>query len=50
VVRAVARWVGVASSRVTIVSGAAGRRKLAEIEREGDLLRRLYDRLSAAIT
>ena len=37
VVRAVARWAGVAPSQVTIVSGAAGRHKLVEIQREGGL-------------
>jgi uncharacterized protein len=37
VVRAVARWAGVAPSRVAIVSGAAARRKLVEVEREGEL-------------
>ena len=37
VVRAVARWAGVAKSRVAIVSGAAARHKLVEIEREGGL-------------
>jgi len=37
VVRAVARWAGVAPSQVAIVSGAAGRNKLIEIQREGGL-------------
>ena len=37
VVRAVARWAGVAPSQVAIVSGAAGRHKLIEIQREGGL-------------
>jgi uncharacterized protein YggU (UPF0235/DUF167 family) len=37
VVRAVARWADVAPSQVAIVSGAAGRHKLVEIEREGGL-------------
>lgn len=37
VVRAVARWAGVAPSRVAIISGAAARHKLVEIEREGGL-------------
>ena len=37
VVRAVARWAGVAPSQVAIVSGAAARHKLVEIEREGGL-------------
>jgi len=37
VIRAVARWVGVAPSQVAIVSGAAARHKLIEIEREGGL-------------
>ena len=36
VVRAVARWAGVAPSQVAIVSGAGARRKLVEIEREGE--------------
>ena len=35
VVRAVARWAGVAPSQVTIVSGAAARHKLIEIQGEG---------------
>ena len=34
VIRAVARWAGVAPSQVAIVSGAAARHKLVEIERE----------------
>ena len=33
VIRAVARWVGVAPSQVAIVSGAAARHKLIEIDR-----------------
>jgi uncharacterized protein len=37
VIRAVARWAGVAPSRVVIVSGGAARHKLVEIEREGGL-------------
>jgi len=37
VVRAVARWAGVAPSQVAIVSGAAGRHKVVEIQREGGL-------------
>ena len=37
VVRAVARWAGVAPSQVAIVSGAAGRHKLVEIQRVGGL-------------
>jgi uncharacterized protein YggU (UPF0235/DUF167 family) len=37
VLRAVARWAGVAPSRVAIVSGAAARHKLVEIECEGGL-------------
>jgi uncharacterized protein YggU (UPF0235/DUF167 family) len=37
VVRAVARWAGVAPSWVAIVSGAAARDKLVEIGREGGL-------------
>ena len=37
VVRAVARWAGVAPSQVAIVSGVAARHKLVEIEREGGL-------------
>jgi uncharacterized protein YggU (UPF0235/DUF167 family) len=37
VIRAVARWAGVAPSRVAIVSGVAARHKLVEIEREGGL-------------
>ena len=37
VVRAVARWAVVAPSQVAIVSGAAGRHKLIEIQREGGL-------------
>ena len=37
VVRAVARWAGVAPSQVTIVSGAAARHKLIEIQGEGGL-------------
>ena len=36
-VRAVARWAGVAPSQVTIVSGAAARHKLIEIQGEGGL-------------
>ena len=35
--RAVARWAGVAPSQVAIVSGAAARHKLVEIEREDAL-------------
>lgn len=35
VVRAVARWVGVAPSQVAIVAGAAARHKLVEIQCEG---------------
>ena len=38
VVRAVAQWAGVAPSQVTIVSGAAARHKLVEIQGEGGLL------------
>jgi uncharacterized protein YggU (UPF0235/DUF167 family) len=38
VIRAVARWAGVARSQVAIVSGAAARRKLAGIDREDALL------------
>jgi uncharacterized protein len=34
VIRAVARWVGVAPSQVAIVSGAAARHKLVKINRE----------------
>jgi uncharacterized protein len=34
VIRAVARWVGIAPSQVAIVSGAAARHKLVQIERE----------------
>jgi uncharacterized protein len=37
VIRAVARWADVAPSQVRIVSGAAARNKLVEIEREGGL-------------
>ena len=37
VVRAVARWAGVARSQVAIISGATRRHKLVEIEREGGL-------------
>jgi uncharacterized protein len=37
VIRAVARWAGVAPSQVAIVSGAAARRKLVEIDREDAL-------------
>jgi uncharacterized protein (TIGR00251 family) len=37
VVRAVARWAGVTPSQVTIVSGAAARHKLIEIQGEGGL-------------
>jgi len=37
VIRAVARWADVAPSRVAIVSGAAARHKLVEIEREDAL-------------
>jgi uncharacterized protein len=33
VIRAVARWVGIAPSQVAIVSGAAARHKLIEIQR-----------------
>jgi len=36
-IRAVARWVGVAPSQVAIVSGAAARHKLVQIEREDAL-------------
>jgi uncharacterized protein YggU (UPF0235/DUF167 family) len=48
VIRAVARWAGVAPSKVAIVSGAAARHKLAGIEHQNALLRRLSDRLSAS--
>ena len=41
VIRAVARWAGVAPSQVAIVSGAAARHKLVEIAREDALLLRL---------
>jgi uncharacterized protein YggU (UPF0235/DUF167 family) len=37
VICAVARWAGVAPSQVAIVSGAAARHKLVEIEREDAL-------------
>jgi len=37
VIRAVARWAGVAPSQVAIVSGAAARHKLVEVEHEGVL-------------
>ena len=37
VIRAVARWAGVAPSQVAIVSGAAARYKLVQIEREDGL-------------
>ena len=37
VIRAVARWAGVAPSQVVIVSGAAARHKLAGIDREDAL-------------
>jgi uncharacterized protein len=37
VTRAVARWAGVAPSQVAIVSGAAARHKLVEIQREDAL-------------
>jgi uncharacterized protein len=37
VIRAVARWADVAPSQVAIVSGAAARHKLVEIEREDAL-------------
>jgi uncharacterized protein len=37
VIRAVARWAGVAPSQVAIVSGAAARHKLVEIDREDAL-------------
>jgi uncharacterized protein YggU (UPF0235/DUF167 family) len=37
VIRAAARWAGAAPSQVAIVSGAAARHKLAEIEREDAL-------------
>ena len=37
VIRAVARWADVAPSRVAIVSGAAARHKLVEIDREDAL-------------
>jgi uncharacterized protein YggU (UPF0235/DUF167 family) len=37
VVRAVARWAGVAPSQVAIVSGAAARHKLIEIQHAGEL-------------
>jgi len=37
VIRAVARWAGVAPSRVAIVSGAAARHKLVEIEHQAAL-------------
>ena len=37
VIRAVARWVGVAPSQVAIVSGAAARHKLVEIEHQDAL-------------
>ena len=35
VIRAVARWAGVAPSQVAIVSGATARHKLVEIDRKG---------------
>ena len=38
VIRAVARWAGVAPSQVAIVSGATARHKLLEIQREDALL------------
>ena len=37
VIRAVARWAGVAPSQVAIVSGATARHKLVEIQREDAL-------------
>jgi uncharacterized protein YggU (UPF0235/DUF167 family) len=37
VIRAVARWAGVALSQVAIVSGEAARHKLVEIDREDAL-------------
>jgi uncharacterized protein len=37
VIRAVARWAGVAPSQVAIVSGATGRHKLVEVQREDPL-------------
>jgi uncharacterized protein YggU (UPF0235/DUF167 family) len=37
VIRAVARWAGVAPSQAAIVSGAAARHKLAGIDREDAL-------------
>ena len=39
VIRAVARWADVAPSQVGIISGAAARHKLVEIERDGGLPR-----------
>ncbi len=37
VIRAVARWVGIAPSQVVIVSGATARHKLVETQREDAL-------------
>jgi uncharacterized protein YggU (UPF0235/DUF167 family) len=37
VIRAVARWAGVAPSQVAIVSGATARHKLVEVQREDAL-------------
>jgi uncharacterized protein YggU (UPF0235/DUF167 family) len=37
VIRAVARWAGIAPSQVAIVSGATARRKLAGIDHEDTL-------------
>ena len=37
VIRAVARWAGVAPSQVAIISGAAERRKLVQIEHQDTL-------------
>jgi len=48
VIRALARWAGVAPSQVAIVSGATARHKLVEIQREDALPPPAIDRLSAA--
>jgi uncharacterized protein YggU (UPF0235/DUF167 family) len=42
------RWADVAPSQVAIVSGAAARHKLVEIDRQDALPHQLSDRLSAA--
>jgi len=49
VIRAVARWAGIAPSQVAIVSGTTARRKLAGIDHEDRLPHRLSDRLSGPV-